>query len=184
MENKIFDDKKITIRKISKSDLKNVKKFQDFINSLVKEGAVIKVNEKASLKEETVWLKEKLKKIKARKEVCLLAEHENKIIGNTQITLDWGRQSHVGDFGISIRKSYRQIGLGTYLTKELIKLAKKELKPRPKIIKLSAYATNKPAIAFYKNLGFKEVARIPKQGKIQGKLVDEIIMLKQFNTRR
>jgi ribosomal protein S18 acetylase RimI-like enzyme len=43
---------------------------------------------------------------------------------------------------------------------------------------LSAYAKNKSAITFYKNLGFKEVARIPKQAKIKGKLVDEIIMLK------
>jgi len=178
METKIFKDKKIIIRKISKSDLKNVKKFQDYINSLVEEKAMIKVNKKASLKEETEWLKEKLKEIKTHKEVCLLAEHENKIVGNTQIALDWGRQSHVGDFGISIRKGYRNIGLGTYLAKELLKLAKKELKPRPKIIKLSAYSVNKPAITFYKNLGFKEVARIPKQAKIQGKLVDEIIMLK------
>ena len=184
METKIFKDKKIIIRKISKSDLKNVKKFQDYINSLVEEKAMIKVNKKASLKEETEWLKEKLKEIKTHKEVCLLAEHENKIIGNTQITLDWGRQSHVGDFGISVRKGYQNMGLGTYLTKELIKLAKKELKPRPKIVRLSAYATNKPAIVFYKNLGFKEVAKISKQGKIKGKLVDEIIMLKRFNTRR
>jgi len=180
METKIFKDKKIIVREISKSDLKNVKKFQDFINSLVREGAMIKANKTASLKEEIEWLKEKLKKIKARKEVCLLAEHENKIVGNTQITLDWGRQSHVGDFGISIRKGYRQIGLGTYLTKEIIKLAKKRLKPRPKIIRLSAYATNKPAITFYKNLGFKEVARIPKQGKIRDKFVAEVIMLKEI----
>jgi len=180
MATKIFDNKKIIIRKISRSDFKNVKKFQDFINSLVREGAMIKVNKTASLKEEAEWLKDKLKKIKAHKEVCLLAEHENKIVGNTQIALDWGRQSHVGDFGISVRKGYRDIGLGTYLTKELIKLAKKELKPRPKIIKLSAYSVNKPAIAFYKNLGFKEVARIPKQGKIRDKFVAEVIMLYEF----
>ena len=177
MKIKIFDNKKIKIREISKGDLKNAKKFQDFINSLVEENAMVKLNKKQGLREETEWLKEKLKQIKGKKEVALIAESEDKIVGNTQIGLDWGRQSHIGDFGISIRKGYRDIGLGTYLAKEVIKLAKKELRPRPKIIRLSVYAANKPAIVFYKNLGFKKVAKIPKQGKIKGKLVAEIIML-------
>ena len=180
METKTFKGKKIKIREISKGDLKNVKKFQDFVNSLVEENAMIKMNKKASLKEETEQLKGKLKQIKSKKEVALIAEDGEKIVANLQIALDWGRHEHVGDFGISVRKGYRNLGLGTYLTKELLKLAKKELKPRPKIIKLSAYAVNKPAIAFYKKLGFKEVARIPKQAGIKGKLVAEVIMLLEF----
>ena len=157
--------------------MKNAEKFQDFINSLVKEDAMIKVNKKQSLEEETEWLRGKIKQIKNKKEVALIAEYKDKIVGNTQIGLDWGRQEHIGDFGIAIRKGFRNLGLGTYLAKEVIKLAKKELKPRPKIIRLSAYATNKSAITFYNNLSFKEVARIPKQGKIKGKLVTEVIML-------
>jgi len=52
MEIKTFGNKKIKIRKISKRDIKNVKKFQDFINSLVGERAMIKANKKMSLKEE------------------------------------------------------------------------------------------------------------------------------------
>jgi len=177
METKIFNDKKIRIRKISKEDLKNVKRFQDYINSLVEEKAMIKVNRRVSLNEEVEWLKEKLKSQKEHKEVNLVAEDKDKIIAIAHIRLDWGRQSHVGNFGISVRKGYRNIGLGTYLTKELIKLAKKELKPKPKIIRLSAFSTNKPAITFYKKLGFKKVAKIPKQVNFQGKLLDETIML-------
>jgi len=181
METKIFDDKKIKIRRILKSDLRKVKEFQDYINLLVEESAQIQMNKKATLKEEKEWVKEKLKRKKERKEIALVAEYEGKIVGSAQITSNWGRQSHVGDFGISVRKGFRNIGLGTYLAKEIIKLAKKELKPRPKIIRLSAYATNKPAIEFYENLGFKKVARIPKQGKIKGKLVAEVIMLRELN---
>jgi len=180
METKIFNGRKIKIREVSKKDLKNVEKFQDFINSLVKEDAMIKLNKKQGLREETEWLRGRLKQIKNKKEVALIAEEGEKIVGNTQIGLDWGRQSHIGDFGIAIRKGFRNLGLGTYLTKEIIKLAKGKLNPRPKIIRLSAYATNKPAIEFYENLGFKEVARIPKQGKIGGKLVAEVIMLKEI----
>lgn len=177
METKTFNGKKIKIRKISKRDLKNVKEFQDFINSLVEEDAMIQANKKMALKEEMAWLKDKLKQIKKKEVIALIAEDEGKIAGNAQIKLGWGRQTHVGDFGISIRKGYRRIGLGTYLTKEILKLAKKEFKPLPKIIRLSVYSANKLAIKLYKKFGFKKVATIPKQGKFQGKLVDEVIML-------
>jgi ribosomal protein S18 acetylase RimI-like enzyme len=60
---------------------------------------------------------------------------------------------------------------------EIIKLAKKELRPGLKIIRLSVYSNNKIAIALYKKYGFKEVAKIPKQIQYKGKLIDEIIML-------
>jgi len=177
MKVKVFDGKKIKIRKISKSDLKKVKKFQEFINSLIEEKVFIQQNKKFNLKEEIAWLKEKIKKIKEKKAVILIAEHENKIVGSAEIKLDWGRQEHIGHYGIAIRKEYRKMGLGTYLTKEILKLAKKELKPSPKIIRLSVYSPNKIAIKLYKKFGFKEVARIPKQGKFKNKLVSETIML-------
>ncbi len=177
METKIFGDKKLTIRKLSKKDLRNVKKFQDFINSLVAEEAQINVNKMKSLKEEKKWLKEELQKIKNKKRVSLVAESDNKVVGTTGIDLSWGRQSHIGNFGISIRNGYRRIGLGKYLTKEIIKLAKKELKPKPKIIRLGAMSINKPALVLYKKFGFKKVAKIPKQLEYKGKLMDEIIML-------
>ena len=180
MITKIFGGKKIQIRKLSKKDLRNVKKFQDFINSLVREGAQITITEKKSLGEEISWLNSHLKKIKEAKGVFLTAEAENKLAGNTEITLNEGRQSHIGMLGISIRKDYRGIGLGKYLMKEIIKLAKKELKPKPKIIRLGVFPTNKPALALYKKFGFKVVARIPKQIQYKGKLIDEIIMLKEL----
>ena len=181
MEIKIFNRKRIKIRKISKKDLRNVEKFQDFINSLIKKGAQIMMNKKFSLKEEKKWLKEQLKKIKKHKKVSLIAEHNNMVVGNTDIDLKIGRQSHIGEFGITIRDGYRGIGLGSYLMNKIIKLAKKELKPQPKIIRLGVFSTNKPAIGLYKKFGFKKVAKIPKQIAIKGKLVDEIIMLLELS---
>ena len=175
MKTIIFGSKEIIIRKLSNGDLRNVKRFQDLINSLIEEKAQISLNKKLSLKEEKEWLKRQLGQIKNQKTVFLLAECDNKVIGTTGIDLRRGRQEHVGEFGISIRNGYRGIGLGKYLMKEIIKLAKKELKP--KIIRLSVFPTNKAAIGLYKKLGFKKVAKIPKQIQYKGKLVDEIIML-------
>lgn len=180
METKIFGGKKIKIRQISKKDLRNVKKFQVLVNSLIEEEAQILMNKKITLKEEQKWLEEQIDKVNSQKMVFLFAEYNNRIIGTTRISLHIGRQSHVVEFGIAIRKDYREIGLGSYLMKEIIKLAKKELKPRPKIIRLRVFPTNKPAIRLYRKFGFKKVAKIPKQIQYKGKLFDEIIMLKMI----
>ncbi|MGB9598674.1 MAG: GNAT family N-acetyltransferase, partial [Minisyncoccales bacterium] len=163
MKIEIFNEKKIKIRKISQSDLKKVKEFQEYINSLIEEEAMISLKTKKSRKEERNWLKEKLKNIKKKKEVMLLAEDKGKIVGVAAIYLKTERQSHVGEFGISVRKEYRGIGLGKKLTKEILKLAKKELKPKLKIVRLSVFSTNKIAQNLYKKFGFKMVAKIPKQ---------------------
>ena len=88
-----------------------------------------------------------------------------------------GRKNHVAEIGITIAKGYRGIGLGRYMMKRILELAKTELKPNPKIIRLSVYANNVPAISLYKKIGFKRVAKIPKQIQYGRKLVDEIVMI-------
>ena len=177
MITKNFNDKKIIIRKLSKKDLRNVKNFQDYINSLIEEEVMISFKKKKTLKEEKEWLKSKLKAIKKKKETILITEDGEKIIGISHIELRRDRQDHVGEFGISIRKEHRGFGFGKKLMAEILKLAKKELKPKPKIIRLSVFSTNKIAQNLYKKFGFKKVAQIPKQIQYKGKLIDEIIML-------
>ena len=54
--------------------------------------------------------------------------------------------------------------------KEIIKLAKKELKPKPKIIRLGVYSINKPAISLYKKFGFKKSSQNPTANSIQRKI--------------
>ncbi len=109
-----------------------------------------------------------------------MAEDKNKLIGISGVKLKIGRQNHVGEFGISIKKEYRGIGLGKKLMAEVLKLAKKELKPVPKIIRLSVFPENKIAQKLYKKFGFKVVAKIPKQIQYKGKLLDEVIMIKEL----
>jgi RimJ/RimL family protein N-acetyltransferase len=175
---KIFDGKKITIRELKPSDIKNVRKFQDFINSLIEEDVMIAKNKKVSLKDEAEWLKKAIKAVKKNKTVYLLAEIDRTLVGNTEVSLNSrDRQSHVAGLGISIRKGYRRIGLGKYLMKEIIKLAKHKLKPKPKMIRLSAFSPNIPAIKLYQKLGFKKVAKIPRQFQYKGKLIDEVIII-------
>jgi len=177
METKIFGGKKIEIRKLSKNDLRNVKKSLEFFNSLVKEDAQILFNNKNTLKKEKEWLSGQIKKVQENKLVFIIAEDDKNFIGTAEIYLGPGRREHIGHLGINIRKGYRGMGLGSYLMKKIITLAKKELKPKPQIIRLNTLVTNQPAIGLYKKCGFKKVAIIPKQFEYKGKLRDEILML-------
>jgi RimJ/RimL family protein N-acetyltransferase len=176
MENKIFRNKKIVIRNFSKTDLRNGKKFQNFINSVVKEDVQMFINKKFSLKNEKKWLEEQCKEIKNKKKVFLIAEKDGVVIGTTCIGLGFARMNHVGILEICVRGGYRGMGIGECLTKKIIKLAKNKLKI--KFVRLSVFSTNKPAISLYKKSGFKKIAIIPKQIKYRGKLIDEIIMIK------
>jgi len=180
MKLRIFRDEGFEIERLTEKDLKLAKAFLDFINSLIEEDAQILFNEKFSLKEEKEWIKQELESIKEKKQVVLVAKNKNQVVGIADIKLQRGRQNHIGELGISIRKEFRGMGLGKYLMKEVLDLAKRELKPQPKIIRLSVFSTNKIAQNLYQKFGFKTVAQIPKQVQYQGKLVDEIIMIKEL----
>jgi ribosomal protein S18 acetylase RimI-like enzyme len=176
METKIFGDKKILIRKLSKGDLKKADEFLDFFNSLISEEAKLLAKKKINLREEEEKLKGQLNEINKKVKVWLVAEDNEKIVGITSITLVDGRGDHIGKFSIAIKDSYRGVGLGKYLMLEIIRLAKNELKPKPKFLQLEVYVNNRPAVSLYKKMGFKIVARIPKQRQWKGKLIAEFVM--------
>jgi len=178
MEIKLFGDKKLTISPLSKKDFKFAKEFLDFINSLIEEDAKILMNKKMNLKEEMEFLEKGTKGIKEKRKVYLIAKDGDKVVANTSIELGVYKRNHIGKFAIGIRNGYRGAGLGTYLMQEIMKLAKKELDPKPRIFQLEVYENNKPAIGLYKKMGFKIVGRIPKQIQHKGKLIGEYIMIK------
>jgi len=174
---KTFNGKKLKIREMNRSDLKRAKDFLDFINSLVEEEAMILEKKKKNLREEKEWLKNQLKEIREKKRVAILAEDGNKIVGICDCRLGRGRQSHVGEITIGVRKGYQGIGLGKFLFGEILELAKRKL--RPKFFQLSVFEGNEIAKNLYKKFGFKEVAKIPKQIEYKGKLISEIVMIKE-----
>jgi len=177
MEKKIFGEKEITIRSLKQDDLQHVEKFQVYANSLVEEEARISMSEKVSLEEEREYLAGMLKGVKSQTIILLVAECNGEVVGATNIELNKGRESHVGSFGIAVRKDCRGIGLGKYLINEVIKQAQAELIPSPSIIKLDVLEGNDSAISLYESYGFKKVAEIPDQVEYKGKLVSLHIML-------
>jgi ribosomal protein S18 acetylase RimI-like enzyme len=178
MTNKIFGDKKINIRRISKSDLKRLKLFQEYINLLIEEKAMLLLNKKQTLQNEKDFIEKTLLSQKNKSGVCIIAEHDGKIVGLSDVKLKPLAKNHIGLFGISVRQGYRGIGLGKYLMSEVLKLAKKELLGL-KIFELEVYKINKPARVLYKKMGFKDIAKIPRAIQHKGKLEAEYLMMKE-----
>lgn len=178
MEKIFLKNKEIFVKNLGKTDGKTAKKFKDFINSLIKEKAQILEKTKKTEKQAKEYLKNKTKEVGQKKTIFLLCFDRNKIVAKAEIYLLPESQNHIGILRIAVRKEYRNIGLGSCLMGKILKLAKTQLKPRPKIIRLSVFETNKKILSFYQKFGFKKTAVIPQQYHFGGKFVDDIIMFK------
>ncbi|MCX6720951.1 MAG: GNAT family N-acetyltransferase [Candidatus Staskawiczbacteria bacterium] len=170
--------KKLIIESLGPKELKYAKEYTDFINSLIAENAKILMNRKQTVKEETEFVKGAIKKTKEKKKIYLIAKDGKKVVANTSFEVMAYKQNHIARFGIAIRNGYRGMGLGNYMMTEVMKLAKTRLKPTPKLFRLEVLENNKPAIALYKKMGFKIVAKLPKHIQDKGKLVAEYVMIK------
>lgn len=169
---------KITVRYLYRGD---VDLTRNYINTLSKERTFIYFQgEQNTVEEERKYLNLILNGLKKETVVCLLAFDVNKLIGLSQIEMKDKAQGHVGVFGISIAKLYRNQGIGKLLLNLVFEEAKKHL-PRIKICTLGVFANNKVAINMYKQFGFKKYGRLPEAVMHRGKLVDEIYLYKKLS---
>ena len=146
------------------------------MNSLVDEGAEIGRNVKVTRDEEADWLGKKLASLERGEEFFLVAEADGKAIGTSGLTKKKGWWSHVGELGIIIEKSYRNVGIGTEMLEEILAQAEKM---GLKILTLRLFSTNRTAYHLYEKLGFRETGRIPRALYKDGKYLDEVIMTKE-----
>ncbi len=80
---------------------------------------------------------------------------------------------HQAEFGIIVAPEYRDKGIGTYLMKAAMKLAKEQFKIE--LLHLQVYAEN-PAYRLYKRLGFREYGRQSHWLKDGNRYVGRIFM--------
>lgn len=80
----------------------------------------------------------------------LTARVDGKLVGGASIYPKTDKHTHVASYGIFIGKNYRNLGLGTLLTKEFVEIAKKQ---ELEILQLSVYASNERAFHVYKKCG-------------------------------
>jgi RimJ/RimL family protein N-acetyltransferase len=166
------DGRKVVLRTPKWEDLDD---FLELINLLVEERADILKTERVSKEEEIDFLSKVLSRLEKDEMFYLVAELDGKVVAVSEISKRGGYEKHVGVIGIAIRNGFRDLGIGTGITKTLVEQAQKM---GLKVLTLSAFATNKPAIHVYEKIGFVQTGTIPKKHFKEGKYIDEIILTK------
>jgi L-amino acid N-acyltransferase YncA len=141
------------------------------LNSVIREGKYLFMNnEITGMEEERRWFERGAKEGMS----YLVARVDRKVVGGASIHICTEKRAHVAEYGIYIREGYRDLGLGTALTQELIEIAKKK---GLEILQLSVYATNRRAFHVYKKCGFRECGRLTRDIKfLDGSYTDRILM--------
>ena len=107
----------------------------------------------------------------------LLALIDGEIAGNCGIApiAEHLKTKHRGRFGISVRKKYWNIGIGSLLLREILSFAKKDGIEQ---VELGVYSDNLRAQKLYERFGFTEWGRLPHAYKLKdGSYRDEINMM-------
>ena len=150
---------------------KGLPEVVEVLNSVIREGEYLFMNgEITDLEEERRWF-ERGTKDGMR---YLVARVDGRVIGGASIHPRAEKRVHVAEFGVYIRDGYRNLGLGTALTKTFVEIAKEQ---GLEILQLSVYATNERALHVYKKCGYKECGRLTRDVKfLDGTYTDRIMM--------
>ena len=104
----------------------------------------------------------------------LTARVDGKLVGGASIHPQTDKHTRIASYGIFIGKNYRDLGLGTLLTKEFGEIAKKQ---ELEVLQLSVCANDERAFQVCKKCGFEEAGSLTKGIKfLDGTYTDEIIM--------
>jgi RimJ/RimL family protein N-acetyltransferase len=111
--------------------------------------------------------------------LAVLVEDDREIIG----TLDFHnghkqRIKHQGSFGMSVKKDFRNQGVGKVLLNELLDWAKKN--PSIEKVCLEVFSDNTNAINLYRSFGFVEEGRKTKAIKINEQTYYDLILMAYF----
>jgi L-amino acid N-acyltransferase YncA len=100
----------------------NLPEAVEALNSVIREGKYLYLNEKiVDMEEERRWFE---RMVKAGM-LYLVARVEGKVVGGASIHPQTDKRAHVAQFGIFICDGYRNLGLGTAILKDFIEIAKK-----------------------------------------------------------
>lgn len=177
--NKAKDGKNIIIRSVIQEDASATLNIKH--SSILEEVHQLVTPEefKTTLESETKWIE---KHIENPYYIAIVAILDDKIVG----LIDFSngpkeRISHTGDFGMSVEKSVRSLGIGTLLLKALIDWAKATDKIEK--INLRVHSDNNIAIGLYKKMGF-EIEGVQKRDLKYGpdKYVGTVFMGKFLKT--
>ncbi len=163
---------KIIIRKINKSD---AKELVDYLNIIGGESDYLTFGEGEfgkTIEQEEAYIENVLKEKNA---LALIAVVDGKIVGNLNFTGGpRKRTAHIGEFGVSVLKAYWGIGIGEALISYLIDWSRDSSIIRK--INLRVRTDNTRGIKLYKKLGFLEEGIIKRDLLINDVFYDSLEM--------
>ncbi len=113
--------------------------------------------------------------------IALIAEAAGEVVGMLNCTVRPRRRiSHVGELGMTLRRSYWGSGLGSALMESLIEWA--EAHPVLEMLQLQVYACNDRALGLYRKFRFVEAGRFPGRTKFgPGEYKDDVLMYRRVD---
>ena len=122
-----------------------------------------------------------IKKSKSRSNcLYIVAEFENRIVGVLTVKGSVRpRLVHIGEFGISVRKEFWGMGIGSRLLDMMELWASSNAVIRK--LNLRVQVTNTKAIALYKKYGYEIEGRIRRDTAISNQFIDTYAMGKLFD---
>ncbi len=167
----------IVIRYPQKGDEKEMWRY---INELSKEKTFVRFQgEEILFDEESKYLNAQLEKIADRKSVTLLVFCKNELVAISGINMMDKTEKHIGVFGISVAKEFRNEGIGKLLMDLLFEEARKNI-PDLKIVTLEVYQKNSIAKRIYEGFGFKQYGLLPEGIMRDNAFEDAILMYKNI----
>lgn len=169
--------KEIVIRYLKWEDLDELTRY---INKLSAEDTFVTFSgEKIAKEEEGKTLANWFLAIEKGYKVVLGCFFKKKLVALSNVNRNFDnreRGRHVGIFGISVEKEFREEGIGFELAKTIIEEAKNKITGL-KMVVLDVYGINNRAINLYRKLGFKEYGVLKAGIFYKGKYIDEVKMV-------
>jgi RimJ/RimL family protein N-acetyltransferase len=164
----LTDGRKATLDWLKKEDALEI---VEVLNDVIKEGRYLFMNNQITdMEKQLQWFERGTKEGM----LYLTARVDGKLAGGASIHPQTDKHRHIASYGIFISKNFRNLGLGTLMTKEFVEIAKKQ---ELEILQLTVYASNERAFHVYKKCGFREAGRLTKGIKFpDGTYSDEILM--------
>ena len=111
--------------------------------------------------------------------IIIAPEHQGEFVGMMDFRAgEKKRNSHVGDFGLSLLPEYRGIGLGSEILRIFLDWARAN--PRVEKVNLRVHALNTVAIASYLKAGFHEEGREIRGAKLGPDAYDDVLQMTCF----
>ena len=160
----------VIFRYLRESDLDGM---LEYINDLIAEDTYIGMYGKPVTRhEEEKVLKESLEKVEKGEQVWIVVEINGRYIGSGEVRQStMRRQKHVADLGISLRKEYRNEGIGTELMNVLLDEARTM---GLRLVTLGCFENNEAACHLYEKMGFARAGVIPSAIKWKDGYVGEV----------